>query len=245
MPEKPASTARAPRSKPPVGKGNAQQPPRARLDQRIDQIKALVAAGETTPNIVRRVATMVKKESTDRQIALAKQAAFSSTGDEASAAKIDVPSIIWSEQPPAERTIERYVFVAKQLLEKEAAEVVKRGDLVLGIQYQRLNFIYLQCVSEKKWLTALEVVREVNRMHGLHDAVRLELSGPHGKPIQHQDVISLPTTEAGALEALRALIRKGTRMAGLTEIEIPLKQLTNGNGHAKIERDDFDADESL
>lgn len=242
-----AGTAPAPekreRPKPPVGKGGEQITPKLRLEQRIEQIKALVAAGETTPNIVRRVAAMGKKESADRAQQLAKQTALSEAGDVAGAQKVEVPSIVWSEGPPAERTVERYIKVAKERLEAEAAETVKRGDLVLGIQFSRLNFLYLQAVSDKKWMVALAVVQEANRLHGLYGAIKLELSGPQGKPIQREDVTPLPTTEAAALAMLRDIIRRGALSQGMQEIEVPLPQLSSGNG-SNGQHDDFD-DEAL
>jgi hypothetical protein len=237
------------RPPPPVGKGNAHTPPKARLDARIAFIKALVGAGETTPNILRRVAAATQKEVADRRVGLQKAAAFEREGDAASAAKIEVPPVVWSSnngsegtgEPPAQRTIERYVHEAKLLLKQDAAENAKEGDLVMGMQLSRLNFLYVQCISGGKYLAALEVVKEVNRLHGLHGAIRLELSGPHGKPVQHEDVTPIATTEQQALRALRALLAQGAERAGIT---LPATALLaeSGEGATEVESELLDDD---
>lgn len=241
---------------PPVGKGNAHTPPKMRLEARLAFIQALVAAGETTPNILRRVAAATTKEAAERKVGLAKAAALSAVGDEEGAAKVEVPPVVWSSNngvegtgdAPPQRTVERYVHVAKERLREAARENAKEGDLLMGRQLARLDFLYVQAVGNGKYLAALEVVKEVNRLHGLHGAIRLELSGPQGKPIQHQDATPLATTEAQALGQLRALLRDGAERGGLLlppQASALLSPTSDGAEDVEAELIESDDDEEL
>lgn len=235
-PDEPRDDAKAhtngkpkPRHSLPPGGNGAARPSEVQLAQRVDQVYSLLMYGVSTSDIYRTVTDTAKTEATTRAAALVRRATLSEAGDVQGAAAVAIPPNVWGDsgKAPHDRTIDRYIRDAKLRFKAEAAERAKEGDLVIGLQQRRLAYIFSQATSgrTKSLMVALAAVQEINKLHGLHGAVKLELSGPHGAPMQTEDVTKSTLTRAQAAAELRALLELGAQVVGLD-----LTSSTNGHG---------------
>lgn len=221
--ENPAPTRHPP---PPNGNG-ARRASEVQVAQRVDQVYTLLMHGLGTNEIYRTVAKTAAEEKLARATAQRQRETFTAAGDADAAAKITVPPNVWGENGgPNTRTIDRYIQTAKQRFKTEAAQRAKEGDLVLGLQQRRLGYLFAQATSgkNKSLMTALATVQEINKLHGLHGAVKLQLAGLDGAPIQVEDVTKSSTTRAQDVAEIRRLLKLGAELAG---IELPDAALTD------------------
>jgi hypothetical protein len=143
-------------------------PPAHVVQVRVATIARALVDGLGRAAIVQSVAKGQIKEAAERAKARAAGA-----DDEREVAAL-VP-YVWGDKPLPLRTVDMYIARAKDMLSNEGARVVKHRDYVLAIQLARMNETYMAAFKAGRYHTCLGVIKEVNKLFGLYEAVKLML----------------------------------------------------------------------
>lgn len=196
---------------PTTGRGKKQN--KAVIEKRVSAIYRLMTQGHRRPEILQIVNERARREARDRKTAqeLAKEE----------------PEFVWGDDGRvAERTFDMYVRKAKLRLMEEGQKLGKQGDLILGIQMGRIADLYQRALSDRRYQVCANLIAEVNRMFALYGAVKIELTGLNGGPVQTQEVpASDLTVEQGARQML-AIVNQARVRNGLP----PLAALIGAGG---------------
>lgn len=175
---------------------------KAILDQRVSFVYRLLASGVRRVEMRRIVAEQARKERLAR--------------NEARSNKKPLPIEIWGDAgAPSERTIDAYIKRAKARLRDEGERVSKSGNLILGMQLFRMSDVYRQAYNDGAWATCARIIEETNRLYALHGAVKIELTGVGGGPVQTQVVESAGMTLPEIRGELIDLLNVGRARQGI------------------------------
>lgn len=146
-----------------------------------------------------------KKRDAARSAAL--RAGLSADAAEAEARK-NVP-VLWGDEAVAERTIDLYIRRAKDAIGDEGKKLSRQREYVLGMQLARCNEVYSAAFKAQRFATCVQVIREVNEMFGMHEAIKVLLLGnPDGDKPAADDNAATMGTDAGRARLMSALMQK-------------------------------------
>jgi hypothetical protein len=173
--------------------------------QRIALVSRLITSGLTRAAVMQAVAETQAKEA-EKRVKL-RLAAFSE------AEIVATHPLVWGDEPPAERTVDRYISKAKALIAEEGKELTRQREYVLGVQLARASEMFAYAMRQGKIHAAARVWEGINRMFGLEEAIKVLLLGT-GKGgavrVQHDGStepvhdLSSPAARARALATILA-----------------------------------------
>jgi hypothetical protein len=175
--------------------------PDAILRQRVDQIRTALIAGATRTQILAVVAQMPAKNR--RRIEKAKRAK-----------KPEPDTSVWGVgDPPATRTVMRYMAIARKSLEKTGRKLPTMGEQIMGTQWARINMLFHAALKRERYHVCARLIEHTSTLFGLNGAVKLQLllGDAKAEPLDDRPVAS--QTEAGALYEMRALLQAAMRRA--------------------------------
>lgn len=143
------------------------------IQRRVTFVRACLIAGYTTPEIRRKVSTAYRKEAGARR-----QHAEAVNVTDASAIA-ELPVLVWGEpgdEPPSDRTIDRYIAKAKVMLEDDGRAAARLGDRLFGIQLARLNQSYRVAKQKRAPSAMVRVVEATNDLFAFDGAIRPSLT---------------------------------------------------------------------
>lgn len=117
---------------------------------------------------------------------------------------------VWGDVPIPERTVDSYIARAKGMLADEGKRVSRQREFVLALQLARLNETYMAAFQAKRFHTCLGVIKEVNLMFGMREAISVMLlaeARAQSDASREDSGVDL-SSEQGKMSALSALIQK-------------------------------------
>jgi hypothetical protein len=116
---------------------------------------------------------------------------------------------VWGDEPVPERTIDFYIARAKATLADEGLRVVQHREYVLALNLARLNETYKAAFEAKRFHTCVTVVKEINAMFGMSEAIRTMLVAEARAQSDAEMPSSLHNDETKA-SVMVALIKKAS-----------------------------------
>lgn len=214
------------------------------IRHRVSVVFGLLVAGSTRAQVLQAVSQAFKQE-TDAHAKLDAQGVAATSGRPR---KDDQrPLRVWGLEEPHVRTVDRYIMLAKKLIERDG-KALRDAKLehVLGLQWSRINALYAKAYSGGHLNVCARLIEEVNGMFGLRGLVLLGQAGDGaGVPqsaitsgddssVVHDAVPETPLTSQQAVAELQKILAAGVmrRMAAITG-KAPLSSLVKtGNGAA-------------
>jgi hypothetical protein len=201
----PDPTAPKPRRRPPAaGRGIAPAPTHV-IEKRVATIARALVDGLGRAAIVQAVARDQQRERVERG-----KARLAGATDERELNAL-VP-FVWGDEPIPQRTIEHYMSRARGILSDEGKQVSRQREYVLAIQLARLNETYMAAFQAKRFHTCLGVLKEINQMFSMRDAIKTLLMAEaraQSDAEQEKSGKSLRTEEARAA-TLSTLIQRAS-----------------------------------
>ena len=207
-------------------RGGRRERPRAteiEIRQRVEYVLSLYVAGRRPGEILRAVAKRHAAEAEKRADArLLLEHGY------------PPPRLVWGleEEPPAERTVARYLQQAKEELGRRGRAVVGNGDMLLGLQIARLGQAYQTAQRQKAAHAMVRVVEVTNDLFALEGVVRPQLTalkagggeenGQNGGEEQEREQRPLPDatmTEESAVAELARLLGKARQQYQLHQLQ--------------------------
>lgn len=143
------------------------------VERRVTYVRALMVAGYRTAEILQKVAKAYKNEAPARKL---HADAVNETDIDKLAA---LPVLTWGDpgdEPPADRTVHRYIAKAKLSLEDDGKAAARLGDRFFGIQLARINRTWQVALKDRKPAAMVRIIEATNDLFAFDGAVRPQLS---------------------------------------------------------------------
>lgn len=178
--------------------------------QRVDYVLQLYVNGYSGQRLLRKVAAAHAKEAGARQ-----QHREADERDARGETGPEPPPLLWGmdEQPPAHRTVDRWLQKAKGELETRGSTVQRLGDRLLGLQLARLDKAWQVAMRNKRPASMVRVVEVTNDMFAFEGAIRptlsaLSASGERTGDEKQEPPPDARLTEESAVTVLAELLTK-------------------------------------
>lgn len=193
--------------------GRGKKTGQAVIIQRVSLVYRLLIDGKKTPEIRRAVALAAQKEANDRKSATVP------------------PPFVWGDEGKvADRTLDSYIRKGKQRIKAEGTALRTRGDFILGKNFARQDAIYEAAFSAKNYDTCRKIIRDQLQLCGLMGALKIELSGIDGGPVQVTQVQAERTIDEIAAEQIE-MLNIARRRGGLPPLATSIEMLAAGKPH--------------
>jgi RNA-binding protein YhbY len=178
------------------------------VEQRIAGIARAIVDGMGRAAIMQSVAKAQADESVKRDNARRAALKAGVEPDRAEIEAMQAVPVVWGDARPAERTIDFYIRRAKDAIGEEGKKLSKQREYVLGMQLARCNEVYQAAFKAGRYGTCVMVIREINEMFGIHEAIKVLLLGAGSESKDGRENL---TSDVGKAAALTALIEKATQ----------------------------------
>ena len=192
--------------------GRGKKTTQAVIIQRVSLVYRLMIDGKQRPEIRRAVALAAQKEANDRRLA--------------GAGTNVPPPFIWGDEGEvANRTLDSYIAKAKDRIREEGSKLRTLGDFILGKNFSRQDAIYEAAFAARSFDTCRKIIRDQLQLCGLMGALKIELSGVDGKPIESEVTVkqadqSLHEIAAEQIEMLNIARQRGGLAPLPTSVEM-------------------------
>lgn len=158
------------------------------VEQRVAMVARAIIDGMGRSAILQATAKAQADEAKKRDAArMAALRAGVAKDDAELEARKNVP-VLWGDEAPAERTIDLYIRRAKDAIGDEGKKLSRHREYVLGMQLARCNEVYSAAYKAGRYTVCVQIIREVNEMFGMHEAIKVLLLGnPDGDKVDTGD----------------------------------------------------------
>lgn len=179
------------------------------VEQRVAMVARAIIDGLGRAAILQATSKAQAEEAKKRDTARSAALRAGLTRDDAELeARKNVP-VLWGDEAVAERTIDLYIRRAKDAIGDEGKKLSRQREYVLGMQLARCNEVYSAAYRAGRYNTCVQIIREVNEMFGMHEAIKVLLLGnPDGDKQAADDNGPSMRTDDGRARLMSALMQK-------------------------------------
>lgn len=159
----------------PPTSGRNKRTPKVVLDRRIHEIAMMLTAGATRAQVLQTVAKLQDEEARDRARVREHNALYDALSEGAREGHFrlqDVP-MAWGDSPIAERTLDRYIELAKGLIAKELEDAIDDRAWLLGKMMARGEQLYAAAFARGKYHACHQVWRTTLQLFKLEETAQL------------------------------------------------------------------------
>lgn len=190
--------------------GRGKKTGQATITQRVSLVYRLLIDGKRTPEIRRAVALAAQKEANDRKIGTTP------------------PPFVWGDEGKvADRTLDNYIKKAKERIHAEGVDMRRRGDFILGKNFARQDAIYEAAFASKNYDTCRKIIRDQLQLCGLMGAIKIELTGADGGPVEQTVTLKQTDTSLNEIAAEQIeLLNIARQRQGLPPLPSTVEMIT-------------------
>jgi hypothetical protein len=141
----------------------------SQVSLRVQQVYSFLRDGQRTQDIYKLCAIQRERE-------IKARADWRNGSTDARGVRIAEPINAWGDdEMPKTRQLDEYIRKAKLLIAAEGRELSKKGELVLGTTFARINDLYARALADKKYHACARLIEISIRLFGLDKAVAVQL----------------------------------------------------------------------